>query len=197
MAFKAAEDDASETRRGTNRVSTNGVTANVIIFDRGTFWVLSLTYFYLPKSARAYFSVKTYFFFSGPISVEPICPQPSFRDGAAGKDAGAGRGAGVCELSLFFLCLRGLGHGCRLLSAASAAPARAQLPPRGRWILNRRVQVFDLCVSGCRSATVRARAEGRKSLFSPRPRGVTEALWCFGLATGVGTGCTFQGEPLV
>ena len=44
------------SRKGTNGVSTNGVTANFFFFDRGTFWVLSLTYFYLPKSARAYFS---------------------------------------------------------------------------------------------------------------------------------------------
>ena len=46
--------------------------------DRGTFWVLPLTYFYLPKSARAYLfpqSVKNHYFCSGPISVDPICPQ--------------------------------------------------------------------------------------------------------------------------
>ena len=47
--------------------------------DRGTFWVLPLTYFHLPKSARAYAfpqSVKNNYFCSGPISVDPICPQP-------------------------------------------------------------------------------------------------------------------------
>ena len=38
----------------TNGVSTNGVTANVVFFDRVTFRVLPLTYFYLPKSDRAY-----------------------------------------------------------------------------------------------------------------------------------------------
>ena len=42
------------TRKGTTGVSTNGVTANLMFFDRGTFWVLPLMYFYLPKSARAY-----------------------------------------------------------------------------------------------------------------------------------------------
>ena len=42
-------------RKETNGVSTNGVTANFMFFDRGTFCVLLLTYFYLPKSARAYF----------------------------------------------------------------------------------------------------------------------------------------------
>ena len=44
-----------------------------MFFDRGTFWVLPLTYVYLPKSARAYLfrqSVKTYYFCSGPISVD-------------------------------------------------------------------------------------------------------------------------------
>ena len=37
---------------GTNGVSTNGVTATFMLLDRGTFWVLPLTFFYLPKSAR-------------------------------------------------------------------------------------------------------------------------------------------------
>ena len=41
-------------RKGTNEVSTTGVTVNVMFFDRGTFWALSLAYFYLPKSARAF-----------------------------------------------------------------------------------------------------------------------------------------------
>ena len=41
-------------RKGTNGVSTNGVTAIFMFFDRGTFWVLPLPYFYLPKSARAH-----------------------------------------------------------------------------------------------------------------------------------------------
>ena len=60
-------------RKGTNGVSTNGVTANLISFDRGTFWVLPLTYFYLPKSARAYLFPQSarnkHYFCSG-----PICP---------------------------------------------------------------------------------------------------------------------------
>ena len=65
-------------RKGTNGVSTNGVTANFMFFGRGTFWVLPLAYFYLPKSARACLfpqSVKVHYFRSGPISVDPICPQ--------------------------------------------------------------------------------------------------------------------------
>ena len=49
-------------------------------FLTGTFWVLPLIYFYLPKSARAYLfpqSVKNHDFCSGPISVDPICLQPN------------------------------------------------------------------------------------------------------------------------
>ena len=44
-----------------------------------TFRVLPLTYLYFPKSARAYFvpqSGKIHYFYSDPISVDPICPQP-------------------------------------------------------------------------------------------------------------------------
>ena len=51
--------------KGTNWVSTNGVTASFMLFDRRTFWVLLLTYLYLPKSARAYLfpqSVKINYF---------------------------------------------------------------------------------------------------------------------------------------
>ena len=38
-----------------NGVSAHGFTANFVFFDRGTFWVLPLTYSYLPKSARCTF----------------------------------------------------------------------------------------------------------------------------------------------
>ena len=51
-----------------------------LFFDRGTFWVLPLTYFYVPKSARAYLcsqSVTIHYFRSGPISADPICRQPN------------------------------------------------------------------------------------------------------------------------
>ena len=57
----------------------NGVTAKFMVFDRGIFGVLPLTCLYLPKSARAHLfpqSVKIHHFCSGPISVDPICPQP-------------------------------------------------------------------------------------------------------------------------
>ena len=68
------------SEKGTNGVSTNGVTANFMVFDRVASWVLPLTYFDIPKSVRAYLlpqSVRTRYFCSGPISVDPICPQPS------------------------------------------------------------------------------------------------------------------------
>ena len=45
----------SEARKGTNGVSTNGVTVqNLSFLTEGLFWVLLLTYFYLPNSVRAY-----------------------------------------------------------------------------------------------------------------------------------------------
>ena len=37
-------------RKGTNGVSTKGVAASFVFFDRGTFWVLRLTYFQFPQS---------------------------------------------------------------------------------------------------------------------------------------------------
>ena len=42
------------TRKGTNGVTTNGVTANVMSVDRGALGVPPLTYLYIPNSARAY-----------------------------------------------------------------------------------------------------------------------------------------------
>ena len=57
--------------KGQMMVSTNGVTAIFIMFGTGTFWVLPLTYLYIPKSARAYLfpqSVQIHYFCSGPIN---------------------------------------------------------------------------------------------------------------------------------
>ena len=88
--------DTCGTWRGTNGISTNGVTAFCLFFDRGTFWVLPLTYFYLPQSARACLfpqSVKFHYFCSGPISVDPICPQPRHpRPGRERAEAGRREG---------------------------------------------------------------------------------------------------------
>ena len=50
------EEVADATQKGTTGVSTNGPTANFTFFDRGTFWVLPLTYIYLPQvPGRAFF----------------------------------------------------------------------------------------------------------------------------------------------
>ena len=101
MTFKNVTIHANfGPREGTNGVSANGVTANVMFFDKGTFWVLPLTSFYPPKRARSYLfpqSVKIHYFCSGPIRVDPICPQP--RPGAARAAAlqvphAGGRGEG-------------------------------------------------------------------------------------------------------
>ena len=84
VAFAARPPCACSDRKGTNGVSANGVTAFFLFFGRGTFWILPLTYFYLPKSARAYpfpQSVRIHYFCSGPISVDPICPQQTYSRG--------------------------------------------------------------------------------------------------------------------
>ena len=59
-------------RKGTNGVSTDGVTATFMFFDRGTFWVLPLPYLNIPKGARVHLSpqcVKTHYVCSGPTRV--------------------------------------------------------------------------------------------------------------------------------
>ena len=67
-------------RKGTNGVSTNRVMTKKHVFGRGTFWVLicqnlststNLAYLF-PKPVRIHY------FCSDPLSVDPICPQPSF-----------------------------------------------------------------------------------------------------------------------
>ena len=50
-----------------------------VFWQRGSFWVLRLTCFYLLKSAKAYLfpqSDKLHYFCSGPMSVDPICLRP-------------------------------------------------------------------------------------------------------------------------
>ena len=87
-----------ESRKWTNGVSTNGVTEHFFMFfDRGTFWVLPLTYYYFPKSARAYLfskSVEIHYSCSGPISVDPICPQPTPVRGRCARARGSARDPG-------------------------------------------------------------------------------------------------------
>ena len=66
-------------RKGTDGVSALMGSLQMSCFLSGTCWVFPLTYFYRPKGARAYLypqSVKINYFCSGPISVDPICPQP-------------------------------------------------------------------------------------------------------------------------
>ena len=74
-------------RKGTNGVSTNGVTANFMFFDRGTFWVFPLTYFYHPQSAMAYLfhnlsivpqSDKIITFAAAPLLLTQFVLQPTF-----------------------------------------------------------------------------------------------------------------------
>ena len=76
--------------KGQIWVSTNGVAANLVFFDRGTFWVLPLTYFHLPKSARLSLfpqSDEMHSFRGGPMSVL------SATKGAAGARGAAPLGA--------------------------------------------------------------------------------------------------------
>ena len=57
-----------------------GSLQTLCVFYRGGFWVPPLTYFYLPKSAGAYLfpqTVKIHYLCSGPVRVDPICPQPN------------------------------------------------------------------------------------------------------------------------
>ena len=85
-AISATEAAREGARKWTNGVSTNWVTANVMFFDRGTFWVPPLTYFIFPKvPGRAFFpqSVKINHICSGPISSGPMCPQPRRTPGGA------------------------------------------------------------------------------------------------------------------
>ena len=69
------------SRRGTNGVGTSGVSAHVMFFDRGAFAVLPVNDAVIfPKVPwRTFFPKlsKVITFCSGPISVDPICPQPT------------------------------------------------------------------------------------------------------------------------
>ena len=75
-------------RKGTNGVSTNGVTANFMFFDGGTFWVIPLTCLYLPNIARAYLfpeSVKSHNCSSVPTSVDPFVCNQTKRKGSVSR----------------------------------------------------------------------------------------------------------------
>ena len=72
-------------RKGTNRVSTKGLTTNFMFLDRGTFWVsicrnlsISVNIYRNLTSLRTFFpNLKIHYFCNDTISVDPICPQPS------------------------------------------------------------------------------------------------------------------------
>ena len=79
----------NKARKGRHGVSTNGVAADfvcVCVLTEGLFGhsPYPTSTFYLPKSDRAYLfpqSVQIPYFCSGPISVDPICPQPRHDQG--------------------------------------------------------------------------------------------------------------------
>ena len=80
--------NAKQARKGTNGVSTNGVAANLMFFDRDLLGT-PVNLLSSQKCQGAPFSpisqsLKKYYFCSGPISVNSICPQPK-----ATQNAGA------------------------------------------------------------------------------------------------------------
>ena len=75
-------------------------------FLTGIFGVLRVTCLYLPKSARVYLfpqPVKIPYFCSGPINVDPICPQPSTAKGRFGGFQSTVRSAVAADVLLQLL----------------------------------------------------------------------------------------------
>ena len=139
--IKLIKRDVFLPRRGTNGIGTNGVTANLLFFDRGAFWVLPLTYFYLPKSARAHAhlfrqSVKMCCFCSRPISVVPICPQPRPCPGATTR---------ISSRWTRSFCIRASGISRRV---------RPWPTPRARWRTRRCSEGGDDTVGNPRRAQI-------------------------------------------
>ena len=68
-------------RKGTNGVSIMGSPQIQCVFDRGTFGVLPLTYFYFCQKCQGVpfspIGQKSLLVYGGPVSVDPICPQPA------------------------------------------------------------------------------------------------------------------------
>ena len=70
----------SMSRKETDGVSTNGITAILYVFWQRDLLGTPVNLLYLPKSARAYLfpqSLKNNYVCCGPISVDPVCPQPN------------------------------------------------------------------------------------------------------------------------
>ena len=82
-------------RNGTNWVSTNGVTADLVFFD-GLFGCSREPTFILCQGVSFFQSVKTQYFCGGPMSVDPICPQPK---GARGGVPGGPQLHGLSHLA--------------------------------------------------------------------------------------------------
>ena len=74
-------------RNGTNGVSTNGVTANFMLFLTEGLFGHPVNLLLSPQKCQGIplfpQSVKVRYLCSGPISVDPICPQPSAASTAA------------------------------------------------------------------------------------------------------------------
>ena len=66
-------------RKGTHGVSTDGVAANVMFFDRGTFWILPLTYFYLLPGRTFFLNLSKYI----TIAAAPLVSTPFVRNQGA------------------------------------------------------------------------------------------------------------------
>ena len=79
--------------KGQTGSALMGSLQHFMFFDRGTFWVLLLTYFYLPKSARAYIfpqPVKIITFAAAPLVLTPFVPNQSAKSANEARMGGAG-----------------------------------------------------------------------------------------------------------
>ena len=103
---------ASGIRKGTSGVSTNGVTANLMCFDSGTFFGTPVNLLLSSQKCQGVpvpQSVKLGCFCSRPISVDPICPQP--RHGGHGGPPvrlgghAAGPWAGLETCACVYVCM--------------------------------------------------------------------------------------------
>ena len=79
-------------RKGTNGVSTNGVTAGfVMFFDRGAFWAALFTYFCLPKVPRrtSFLNLSTFITFAAaPVALSPFVRNQTSDCGEAARERG-------------------------------------------------------------------------------------------------------------
>ena len=86
-ARRHAPSQQVNNRKGTNGISTNGV---IVVVCQRDFLGTFVNHFYIQRSARVYLfpqSDKMYYYCSGPISVDPICPEPRTAQRVAGASA--------------------------------------------------------------------------------------------------------------